>query len=222
MTTEHYAWIKSQVRQEIEGTPTSSIWLAIALALASLGAALWVAALTTHPGNATKGKIEVAAWAALVLAGCFGLFHLVMWTGLKKRATALIEAMDIHCFYAPVPAAVEASARTSLGGSAIEVISARYGNPADHEALRKNVTQIVRALVSNGKLDFTADNSTFGVIPLQMSSRPWRSNIGLRGTRRCTAERSKKVRRLYSRSTPVRGVHWMSSPPSRRLRRFSS
>lgn len=167
MTSEHYAWIKTQFQQEIAGTPTSSIWLAAALAFGSLFAALWIAALTTHPGNATKGKIEVVAWACLVLGGVFVLFHRVMWKGSKKRAAALIEAMDVHCFYAPVPAAVEASARASVGSGEIDVTRAVYGDPARDVALRKDVTEIVKGLVDHGKLDFTADNGTLGGDPAQ-------------------------------------------------------
>jgi hypothetical protein len=160
MTEDHYAWIKARTRDEIKGSHTSSIWLALALATLGIVATLAVTITSATLTAATKGELEVAAWAGLLVTALLIVVHIVMWKGSDKRAAALIKEMDLHCFRVAVPP-TEASSRMALGAiGSLDVIRATYGG-----SQRADVTDIVRTLVQEGRLAFTADNGSLGGDP---------------------------------------------------------
>ncbi len=96
MSEQHYERIQERIRREVRGTHTSSIWLALGLAVAGVGATLLVTISSATLSAAAKGKLEVAAWACLVVTLIFMVFHFVMWHDAKNRADDVISEMDTY------------------------------------------------------------------------------------------------------------------------------
>lgn len=97
MTNEHYSWVKRQIRAEVRGAHTSSVWMALALSMLTVvGALLIVVTSTPDLSAATKHGYEEAAWFLGVIALIFVVFHVVMRKDAGKRAEELIVEMDLH------------------------------------------------------------------------------------------------------------------------------
>jgi hypothetical protein len=103
MTHEHYVWVQRRLKDEIKGNHASSIWLALAIGVAGVGASLLVTVMSATLSDATKGKLEVACWASLVAIVLLVVFHFITWKDSDRRAGALIEEMDLHRFEVVVP-----------------------------------------------------------------------------------------------------------------------
>jgi len=96
MSVRQYTRIQERIRKEIGGHSTS-IWLALGLAFLGVGATIVVTLVSTSSSNinaATKGELEVAAWACFVIAGIFGVVHYIRDQEKRKTANDICSEMD--------------------------------------------------------------------------------------------------------------------------------
>lgn len=122
MTTEHYEWAKTRIRNEVKEGHTSSIWLALAIGVGGVGATLWATLDSATLSAVTYGQMEVAAIACGVVTALLVVVHFVFWRRSSRRADELIRDLDLHT----MPVVVQPSeARVSETQQAMAASSAR-------------------------------------------------------------------------------------------------
>jgi hypothetical protein len=180
--------IERRVMEELGGR--SIDWLATGWAFFGMAVAAGVALLVlpeaTPQGTHLSAVVRPTLWAVLIAGAVLWVVFTVFYFSSSKRSVAnahdICNEMRVARGADEEPSPKGAiwklleklregvrgkSPRTSPATSgALEVVRARYG-PANAPEQVKDVTDVVRALVRDGRLALTADNGTLGGDPAE-------------------------------------------------------